>query len=126
MTIEAALAALDADGVELSLKSGRLHARPAGRISTATAGLVRAHADELRWRLGNPIDFIEEQAALLQGGIWILCHRCRFFSARPASRPDGLCSVHGQTWARVPLPCRDFTAASVSNREQTGRNEAAA
>jgi len=122
MSIEAALAALDADGAELMLRDGRLHARPAGRITAATADLVKVHAAELRRRLAHPLDFTKEQADLLTHGRWVLCERCTRFIARPARLPDGLCERHGETWARVPLPCADFAADPI--REESGKREA--
>ena len=121
MSIEAAFAALEADGAELALKGGRLHARPAGRITPATLHLVRGHASELRQRLAHPLDLSAEHAITLALGHWVLCESCAHFTARPARLPDGLCDMHGETWARVPLPCGDYLAEL--NREATGERE---
>lgn len=112
MSAEAALAALAADGAELLLRDGRLHAKPPGRISPRTAALVRSHAEELRARLARPIDLTDGCAHLLAIGRWVTCECCERFKARPAHRPDGSCTVHGETWARVPFHCETFIPAA--------------
>ncbi len=112
MSADDALAALAADGAELLLRGGRLHAKPPGRVSEATAVLIRSHAEELRSRLAHPLDLTDGCAAMLALGRWVICESCNRFNARPAHRPDGLCTAHGETWARAPLHCETFLSAA--------------
>lgn len=102
MTPHDVLHAVAADGVQLVVWEGRLHARPPGRIRPETLALVRAHIDELRALAADPW---ADCADAFRLGRLHQCRACRHFADVVPPDGDDL-GVQGAGW------CRRFNVAA--------------
>ena len=97
---------LEALGVRVVVNGDKLRASPTAAVTPAVRELIAANRPALLAAL-QPLDLQDLRADLHT----VICAKCKNFSVRLGSRPDGWCR-HYQTeaWRNVPFWCAGFEA----------------
>ena len=97
-------------GVSVRLHGEQLTAGPPEALTPQARDLIHTNRDTLISTLSVVHDTTRDYQDALRAGRLVICARCQNFTAQPNQQPDGQCSLHGATWARVPFQCAQYTA----------------
>lgn len=111
------VARLRNEGIQLRVDGDRLLYGPPGKVTSGSLRMIRDKRAELLevLRQQSSGDLEAPFRAALRTGRLVVCCRCACFTPRPEEQPDGFCSTHGTTWARVPFACPDFVRGPEGN-----------